>query len=250
MENVNFLTDPIWSESCSPISFLGPKRLRPPPLPLEELPPISFVVVSHSHYDHLDVQTVQSINDRFPDAIWYVPDGLKQWFHSRSVDKVVELNWWQRANFNEDITVVCTPAQHWSQRTPFDRMKSLWGSFVVKGKEHSVYFAGDTGYCPVFKTIGEEYGPFDVSLLPIGAYCPNEFMKPQHVNPQEAVMMHQDLQSKVSIGMHWGTFVLTDEPLLEPPQKLETALKSAGVDRSKFFVMKHGETVRIGKESL
>jgi len=221
MEGVNFLTDPVWCERASPISFAGPKRYRNTPIPINELPPISFVVISHDHYDHLDYSVVTALGDK---TKWYVPQGLKQWFTKHGVTNVVELSWWEKARFNDDIEIVCTPAQHWSKRYLMSKRQTLWGSWLVLGKHKRVFFSGDTGYCTVFKTIGKHYGPFDLSLIAIGAYCPRDFLKPQHVDPYEALAMHKDLKSKQSVGIHWGTFPLTQEPEDEPPKMLLEAM--------------------------
>jgi len=242
MEGVNFLTDPVWCERASPFSFAGPKRYRQTPLPLSELPPISFVVVSHDHYDHLDHSTVVALGNK---TKWYVPKGLKAWFNKNGVSNVEELGWWEKARFNEDIEVVCTPAQHWSKRNLLGRRKTLWGSWSIIGKQKRVFFSGDTGYCSVFKAIGRHYGPFDLSLIAIGAYCPRDFMRPQHVDPFEAVAMHRELRSKCSVGIHWGTFILTTEPEDEPPKKLLEALNKEGLDPSQFIVTNIGETKKI-----
>jgi len=244
VEGVNFLTDPVWSQRCSPIGFIGPQRIRKTPLKLSELPPISFVVISHDHYDHLDIETVKTLGNN---TKWYVPIGLKSWFNAAGVTNVVEMTWWERQRFNENIEVVCVPCQHWSKRTLLTNCKSLWSSWIVMGKENRVYFSGDTGYCPVFKKIGNHFGPFDLSLIAIGAYEPRWFMKPQHVNPDDAVKIHQDIKSILSLGIHWGTFILTDEPEDEPPMKLTAAIEEHGLKPNEFIVTKIGET-KIIKE--
>ncbi|KAL6078154.1 N-acyl-phosphatidylethanolamine-hydrolyzing phospholipase D [Balamuthia mandrillaris] len=269
MEGVNFLTDPVWSLRCSPLGNVGvgPKRFRPVPFPIARLPPIDFVVISHNHYDHLDYYTVQQLGNS---TKWYVPMGLKAWFLKCGVSNVVELGWWEKAVFSKKKTassskgkgekeagdgeevrveIVATPAQHWSLRSGFDRCQSLWCSWAVMGRYNRVFFAGDTGYCPAFAEIGRQHGPFDLGLIPIGAYCPRDFMKPQHVDPVEAVQLHEDIRAKRSIGMHWGTFVLTDEHVLEPPKKLFEELQKRQIHPRDFFVMKHGQTVKlVGRE--
>jgi len=245
MEGVNFLTDPVWANRVSPISFFGPKRLQKVPLPLEKLPPIHFVVISHNHYDHLDQHVVKTLGNS---PLWIVPLGLKAWFESVGVTNVVELNWWQSHQYNSDITVACTPCQHWSKRTAFDTRKTLWSSWCVIGKKKRVFFSGDTGMCTVFKAIGKKYGPFDLSLIAIGAYCPRDFMKPQHVDPYEAVQIHTDLGSKKSVGIHWGTYRLTAEPLDEPPRLLATVLKEKGLLPTEFITTLIGQTVIVPKD--
>jgi len=242
MEGVSFLTDPIWSSRASPVQFAGPKRYRDPPLKLEELPPISFIVISHDHYDHLDYNTVMHFGNK---TKWFVPVGVKSWFASQGITNVEELSWWDTARFNENIQVGCTPCQHWSKRSAIGKKKTLWSSWVILGKEKRVFFSGDTGYCSVFKTIGKQYGPFDLSLIAIGAYCPRDFMRPQHVDPYEAVAMHQELRSKQSLGIHWGTFALTREPEDEPPKLLAKALQDKGLQPTEFIVSRIGESLVI-----
>lgn len=213
-DNVTFLTDPLFSERASPFSFVGPKRYRSCPCNVEDLPPIDAVVISHNHYDHLDVTSVKSLNSRFGDKIrWFVPSGLAEWMKSTGVQNVVELKWWETGTIADksDVSFVFTPAQHWCKRGLWDDNYVLWGSWSVIGPKHRFFFAGDTGYCDAFKQIGDVYGPFDVSAIPIGAYAPRYFMTPQHVDPEEAVKIHMDIRSKSSVAVHWGTFSLAHE---------------------------------------
>jgi len=246
MEGVNFLTDPVFCDRASPVSFMGPKRFRETPLKMDELPNIDFVVISHDHYDHLDVSVVKHLGDK---SKWYVPKGLKTWFLSKGVKNVEELSWWEKSKFNDDIEVTCTPCQHWSKRNVHERNTALWGSWVIKGKHKRVWFSGDTGYCNAFKSIGKQYGPFDLSLIAIGAYCPREFLKPQHVDPYEAVAIHEDLKSKFSIGVHWGTFQLTLEPVDEPPKLLFDAMQKKELDTNAFIVTKIGQVYTVPSSS-
>lgn len=213
-DNVTVLTDPILSERASPFQLIGPKRYRSFPCDVNELPLIDAVVISHNHYDHLDVDSVQSLNYRFGDKLrWYVPLGLAQWMKENGPENVVELNWWESSCISKksDVLFVFTPAQHWSKRTLTDDNIVLWGSWSIIGPKHRFFFAGDTGYCNSFKQIGNMYGPFDVAAIPIGAYEPRWFMLPQHVSPEEAVRIHEDVKSKSSVGIHWGTFSLAHE---------------------------------------
>eukprot|EP01117_Protostelium_nocturnum_P002399 TRINITY_DN1307_c0_g1_i1.p1 TRINITY_DN1307_c0_g1~~TRINITY_DN1307_c0_g1_i1.p1 ORF type:complete len:368 (+),score=109.50 TRINITY_DN1307_c0_g1_i1:167-1105(+) len=244
MDGVSFLTDPVFADRASPSQWIGPKRYRDTPFKLNELPKVDFVVISHDHYDHLDESVVRHIGDK---TRWYVPFGTKKWFADCGVTNVVELEWWQSYNHSDEIQVIFTPAQHWSKRHILERNTRMWGSWVVKSKQQKVFFSGDTGYCDVFKTIGEEYGPFDFSMIAIGAYEPRELMKPQHVNPEEAVMMHEDLRSKLSMGIHWGTFVLTDEPEDEPPIKVTEHMNQRGLSPDSFVVFNIGETRTISE---
>jgi N-acyl-phosphatidylethanolamine-hydrolysing phospholipase D len=171
-----------------------------------------------------------------------VPDGHRDWFKSESIDRVIEMKWWDHYPVTEKVTISCLPAQHWSKRTAFDDMHALWSGWGVFGSTKKLFFAGDTGYCPGFKEIGDKYGPFDLALIPIGAYEPRWMMRCQHVDPIEAVSIHQDIKSKQSIGMHWGTWVLTDEHVLEPPQKLATELAARELDPKSFVALYHGQS--------
>lgn len=239
----NVLTDPVFAERCSPVSFAGPRRSVPPALTVAELPRIDAVLVSHNHYDHLDRQAVADLDARFgANLCWFAPSGVGTWLKRRGVKQVVELSWWQHHRHHE-ATAFCLPAQHFSGRGPRDRNRTLWCGWRLDWPEFSLFFAGDTGYAPVFREIHEVMGPVDVALLPIGAYEPRWFMSPVHVNPDEAVRLHLDLQARRSLAMHWGTFVLTDEPLDEPPRALARALAERGVAAQDFLVPGHGETV-------
>lgn len=237
MDGLNILTDPVWSDRCSPISFIGPMRYRKPPCQLSELPPIDAILVSHNHYDHLDLTTVRHFRN---DVLWIVPDGHMSWFKGEKVTRVIEMKWWDQYPLKEGVNVACLPAQHWSKRTAFDDMCSLWSGWGIIGKKR-LFFAGDTGYCDGFQHIGNKFGPFDLALIPIGAYNPRWMMQCQHVDPAEAVSIHQDIRSKQSIGMHWGTWVLTDEHVLEPPQELANTLAQRNLDPNEFIAITHGQ---------
>ncbi len=248
LDGKNILTDPHFGKRASPLSFAGPKRQTPVPLKLTELPHVDVVVISHNHYDHLDRGTVQKLA-RQPGGSprFYVPLGLKPWFKGAGITDVVELDWWDsRAEGN--LRIYCVPVQHWSKRGLFDRNQTLWGGWVIEARgahPFRFFFAGDTGYSRDFRDIGGKFGGFDLAALPIGAYAPRWFMSPQHIDPSEAVRIHRDLGARRSIAVHWGTFVLSDEPLDEPPKKLREALKAAGIPGDQFLVLKHGETLRL-----
>lgn len=200
--------------------------------------------MSHDHYDHLDVGAIKYLAQKSKETEYYVCEGMKQWFEGCGIDKerIHDLSWWESSDYSENLKMVCTPCQHWTKRSLTDTCKALWGSWTIVGKNNTVYFAGDTAYCPGFKEIGESYGPIDVALLPIGAYCPRWFMKLSHINPKEAVKIHIDLKSKVSIGMHWGTFVLTDENIFEPAEKLAKAKVDFNLEEKEFVTVSHGQT--------
>lgn len=237
-DGLNILTDPIFSERSSPVQFAGPKRYTPLPISVADLPTIHAVLISHNHYDSLDKYTVRALGD---DLTWFVPLGLKKWFRARGINNVIELDWWDEFELG-GLTFVCTPTQHFSGRGLFDRNKTLWSGWAVLGSNRRFWFAGDTGYFSAFKQIGERYGPFDLAAIPIGAYNPAWFMNPMHVDPEQAVQVHQDIQAKQSLGIHWGTFLLTDEPVDEPPKLLQRAVNELGLRKESFITLKHGET--------
>ncbi|XP_043569774.1 N-acyl-phosphatidylethanolamine-hydrolyzing phospholipase D isoform X2 [Chiloscyllium plagiosum] len=250
MEGLTFLTDPIFSQRASPVQFFGPKRFRNPPCTVAQLPKIDAVVISHTHYDHLDYNTVLSLNERFGgDLRWFVPLGLLDWMQKCGCENIIELDWWEEncVPGHDEVTFVFTPVQHWSKRTVTDDNKVLWGSWCVLGPWNRFFFAGDTGYCVAFEQIGKRYGPFDLAAIPIGAYEPRWFMKYNHVNPEEAVRIHIDVQAKRSVGIHWGTFALANEYYLEPRRKLEEARERYGLKPEDFFVLKHGESRNVGE---
>ncbi len=238
---VNVLTDPHLTERASPVSFAGPRRHVAPALDFDTLPPVDVVVISHSHYDHLDLQTVQQLSRQKGGApLFLVPLGLKAWFKAQDIDNVTELDWWDSTVFR-GLKLTLAPVQHWSARTPWDRNETLWGSWVIEHPQLRFYFGGDFGYSADLADIGRRFGPIDLAALPIGAYEPRWFMQVMHVNPQEAVRAFKDLRARYAVAMHWGTFRLTDELLDEPPRRLAQALSESGVPPERFFVMKHGQ---------
>jgi L-ascorbate metabolism protein UlaG (beta-lactamase superfamily) len=243
---LNILTDPVWSERASPFTFVGPKRWVPPALPLADLPPIDIVLVSHNHYDHLDEATVvQLAGQPGGPPRFYVPLGVDAWFRERGLPVHATMDWWDRQD-DGPLAVHFVPAQHWSARSWWDRNETLWGGFVVEAPGFRFIYTGDTGYSPDFSDIRRRYGAFDLAAMPIGSYEPRWFMGPVHVNPAEAVQIHRDLGAARSLGVHWGTFLLTDEPLDEPPRKLDEALAASGLSRDDFWVFRHGETRTLG----
>lgn len=236
---INVLTDPILSDRASPVGFAGPRRFTPPALRNANLPDIDYVVISHNHYDHLDHPTVAELANR---VTWLVPLKLKQWFLDEGIDNVVELDWWQTKSFGR-ASFTSTPTQHFSGRTPWDFTETLWVSWAISIGDKRIWFGGDTGYNDTqFKRIGREYGPFDLGLIPIGAFEPRWFMQSMHANPAEAVLIHQDIGARTSIGVHWGTFQLSAEEIDQPMLELRHAAGAAEVD---FKTIAIGETAKI-----
>ena len=250
INGINILTDPVWSERCSPFQGFGPKRTHEMPCAIADLPRIDYVLISHNHFDHLDSATVKALNKRFPDIVWIVPVGVRRFLEKRGVAQIIQLKWWQDIQLENGLKVTATPSQHWSGRGLFDVNKSLWCGFVIEGSRKneqrcSCYFAGDTGYNERdFKQIGGHFGGVDLALLPIGAYEPNILLKSCHVNPSEAVKIHLDVGSKLSLSMHWKTFpTLTDEHPEQPPYELQQALLEAEVPHAHFRVLDPGERI-------
>jgi len=307
------LFDPVFTDRCSPFSWLGPKRYTEMPCQIKDIPFIDAVVISHNHYDHLSHPTVNEIARRHPNCQFFVPLGNKKWFTECGIHNCTELDWWEdvdltlrpnqpTASTDKPLSsasaagsttastaqqdpgmitarISCLPCQHTSARTPFDRSKTLWSSWAVTSAPASssptatpasVYFAGDTGYrtvprssshdesadwsppydklptCPAFKDIGTRRGPFTLGLIPIGAYSPRWIMSPMHANPRDAVEIFLDTRCAHALGMHWGTWVLTEEDVLEPPKRLREALKLRGVrDSGVFDVCDIGESREI-----
>jgi N-acyl-phosphatidylethanolamine-hydrolysing phospholipase D len=237
LEELSFLTDPVYSERASPVSFAGPKRLVPPGVPLAALPALDLVLLSHDHYDHTDLRTLRLIAAR--DIPFAVPTGVGELVR-RVGGRVIELGWWESASVG-GLRVHCVPAQHFSGRGLMDRNRRLWAGWVVEAAARRFYFAGDTGYFPGFTEIARRCGPIDLAAIPIGAYLPTEMMARIHLNPEEAVQAASDLEARQVVGMHWGTFDLSDEPLDEPPRRFLAAAAQRGLS-DRAFVMKVGET--------
>ena len=239
-DGLTILTDPVFSKRASPVRFAGPKRLIPPAIPIDQLPNIDVITVSHNHYDHLDLRSLKKIYKANPNAIFLVPKGDKKRLERRGIENVKEFLWW------EDIEIkgskfTFTPVQHWSARGIADRNKSLWGGWFMNLKSEIIYHAGDTGYSSDFIETKKRLGSPSLSLIPVGAYAPRWFMKTNHVNPPEAIQVAIDLESERNFGMHWGTFQLTDEEIMEPPELLNQALEERGLSKDFFRVLKPGQ---------
>ena len=240
IDGKNILTDPIWSERCSPISFIGPKRFTNPGIKLEDLPPIDIIIISHNHYDHMDLPTLKALDKRDKPAIFA---GLKNkdFLKEEGLTNVIELDWWD-IRIEKDIKITFTPTQHFSGRGIFDREETLWGSYLIEGKENTIYFAGDTGYFAGFKEIGSKFPNIDIAILPIGAYEPRWFMKPIHMNPEDTLLAYKDLGAKYLLPMHYLTFVLTDEALDEPLKFTKSLFDSNKIKIDTLLDLKIGET--------
>ena len=239
----NILTDPMYSEHAGPWSLLGPRRVRLPAVPFEALPPIAIVLVSHNHYDHLDRPTLSMLAEKF-DPIAITPLRNARLLRSTGLRRVEELDWWDRSG-TSPLPITLTPAHHFSARGLFDRNRALWGGFVIETNGRKIYFAGDSAYTPAFVEVRQRFAPIDLALLPIGAYEPRWFMKSVHMNPAEAVRAHRDLQPRVSIGMHFGTFQLTTEGIDDPVRALDEARKSADIALPEFRTLEFGESIAI-----
>ena len=240
-DQLNLLTDPVFSRRASPLTWLGPRRVREPGITLAKLPPIQVILLSHNHYDHLDLESLRFLAQRDQGSI-YVPLGVGRVVAPLPFRQIVELDWWQGVDVNDHCRITFVPAQHWSARGLNDRYQSLWGGYVIEAGNFKIYFAGDTGYCAHFKEIRRRFGPMDLSFLPIGAYEPRWMMKDNHMNPAEAVQAHLDLVSKLSLGMHFGTFQLGDEGVNQAPSALKMAMSDRQVDPETFIAPRNGHT--------
>lgn len=240
LPNLNVLTDPIYSERASPFSFAGPKRVREPGLPFENLPGIDVVVISHNHYDHLDLDTLKRLDEKFK-PLFLVPLGDEKLLKKAGLQNVKELDWWEEVKV-KNHTITFAPAHHWSARSLWDKCESLWGSYMIHGERTRIYFGGDTGYSTHFQKIQARLGPPQLALLPIGAYEPRWFMKEHHMNPDEAIRAHLDLGAHTSIGMHFGTFQLTDEAYDQPLKDLNEAREKYNVSEERFRILDQGQS--------
>jgi len=239
MDGLNILTDPIWSERASPFSWIGPRRMRPPGIRFADLPPIDIVVVSHNHYDHMDLSTLRRLaRDHHPRFI--VGLGNRALLTAAGIERVRELDWWQSSGAGP-LTITSVPAQHFSARGLCDRDAALWTGFVLSGPSGKAYFAGDTGFGPHFRQIRERFGPVRLAMLPIGAYRPEWFMSRIHLSPRDAVRAHDTLGARTSLAIHYGTFRLADDGQQEPLQALQQALSNHNSPSLRFWSLGFGE---------
>lgn len=237
------LTDPFLSDHASPIAPLGPRRFAPAGLAPQRLPPVDVLLLSHNHYDHLDLPTVEALPGKARIDV-VAPLGLGHYFTERGYGRVRELDWGDEARLGP-LRVKALPAIHFSRRTLFDRNQTLWTGYAIEGGGSRLYFAGDTAYGPAFEELGRSEAAFDLALLPIGAYAPRELMRASHATPEEAVQIGRELGARRLVAMHWGTIQLTDEPPFEPPGRFRSAARAAGYADELAWVMAIGETRAI-----
>lgn len=248
MEGLNLITDPVFSERAFPVQWMGPRRVMEPALSIDELPPLDVVLLSHNHYDHLDKPAVKRIARAHPDATWVTPLRLGGYVRGWGARDVVELDWWDSVEI-KGVRVTGTPARHFSARRLGDRNKTLWSGYALERGKRRVYFVGDSAYHPEFADVGRKCGPFDMVTMPIGAYDPRWFMHVVHVDPNEAIQAFEDVMSShpgsptpLMLGIHWGTFRLTDEPMDEPPRRARLRWQERGLDPARLWIAKFGET--------
>lgn len=240
LRGMNILADPVWSDRCSPVSFAGPKRVHAPGILFEDLPRIDAVLITHNHYDHMDIPTLKRLQKAFSPRI-YAPLGNRAVLERHGMRDVVEMDWWQELPLGECLRLMCVPARHFSSRGLWDHNESLWNGFVIEGGTGAVYIAGDTGFGAHFKQIAERFRDISVALLPIGAFLPEWFMGPHHLSPADALRAHFILRARTSIAAHFGTFALGDDGQFEPEAALMDALRSADMGATRFLIPHPGE---------
>ena len=243
--NTTIITDPLFSKNTGPLIF-GPKRYVDPAIKLEEVPKTDLLLLTHNHYDHLDASTIRNFPHKDTKVI--LPLKLSKYF--KKFKDVKELDWYEAIQVNEEIKVTLLPAVHWSKRSLWDTNKTLWGNFLIEYKEKKILFASDTGYGNIYKELGKKYGPIDVTFINIGAYnfypmMPVKDKSTYHTSPEEALNIGKDLKSKKMIGMHWGTVVLSLEPIMEPPKRFKEKAKDFGYSKDDAIIFKIGELKKL-----
>lgn len=241
LPGLTILTDPVFSTRCSPVSWAGPRRARPPGRAFADLPKVDLLLLSHNHYDHMDFPSLRAIRRRDDPAV-VTPLGNARHLAQVGLARVAEGDWWQEIRLGDGLRVTITPARHFSARTLWDRGRSLWGGFMLEMAGRRLFFAGNSGHGKHWGEIGQRLGAPDLALLPIGAYEPRAIMSPVHVNPEEAVAAHLALGARQSVGMHFGTFQLTDEAIDAPLHDLAHARAAAGLGEDAFVTLGFGET--------
>jgi len=242
-EGLNILTDPVFDHYCSPVPFKGLRRRSELPFPINALPKVDIVLISHNHYDHLDEKAVLELFRLQPNILWILPKGLLRWFQRRGITRCMELGWWESLSLNT-CKISAVPTQHFSGRSLWDKNKTHWNGYVMEIGAKKFYFVGDTGYNDQdFKKIGFRFGPIDLSLIPIGTYIPKQFMATVHSSPYDGVQIHQDVGSRFSLGMHWNTFCLSDEPFDRPPYDLYLAMKEKNLPFDTFVPIDIGTRI-------
>ena len=242
--NTTIITDPVFSKNAGPLIF-GPKRFTKPALDLKEIPKIDLFLLTHNHYDHQDMSTIR--NFPYKDAKVLVPLNLGKYF--KNYEDVNEMDWYDNKNINSDLKITLLPAVHWSKRSLTDTNKTLWGNFLIEYQNKKILFACDTGYGNIYKELGEKYGPIDLTMINIGAYN----FKPMfdktiyHTTPEEALNVAKDLKSKKVLGMHWGTFVLSLEPIMEPPIRFKDNAENYGFKREDAITFNIGEVKSLNE---
>jgi N-acyl-phosphatidylethanolamine-hydrolysing phospholipase D len=239
---LNLLVDPVFASHCAPVPLSSLRRMSPLPCALEDLPEVHGVLLTHTHYDHLDLPFLRRLGTQMP--LW-VPEGHAGWLKRKGFANTVEITWFENREIAPGVTLTSTPAQHFTARSPWDRNRGHWCGWLLEAAGCSLWHAGDSGYSNDFKDIGKRFGPIDFGMIPIGAYQPRHIMRSMHMNPEEAVQVFLETRCRRAIAMHWGTFRLTDEPLGEPPLRLRSALDAMQIDLQDFMIGTIGQSIQV-----